>query len=77
MIRTLTNMIRALLFQASCPSPYWAEALNVATHIINILPTKTLRISHHTKLSIVYLPHTLTPILLVVYVTRISPHPLP
>lgn len=44
MIRTITNMIRSILFQANCPPTYWVEALNVATHNLNILPTKTLNL---------------------------------
>lgn len=44
MIRTITNMVRSLLYQAHCPLLYWVEALNVATHIINLLPTKTLKL---------------------------------
>jgi hypothetical protein len=31
-IRTTTNMIRCLLFQASLPGNYWVEALNTPTH---------------------------------------------
>jgi histone deacetylase 1/2 len=44
-IRSTNNMIRSLLFQASIPPAYWAEALHTATHLLNILPTKTLRFS--------------------------------
>lgn len=42
MICTITNMVCSLLFQAHLPPTYWAEALYVATHLINLLPTKTL-----------------------------------
>lgn len=42
MIRTVTNMVCSLLFQAHLLPTYWAMALNVATHLINLLPTKTL-----------------------------------
>jgi hypothetical protein len=34
-----------LLFQASMPPAYWADALATATHIINRLPTKILNMS--------------------------------
>lgn len=44
MILTKTNMIRSLLFEANCPPTYWVEALNVATHNLNIFPTKTLHL---------------------------------
>jgi hypothetical protein len=46
MIRTTTNMIRCLLFQASLPATYWAEALHTATHLLNRLPSKA--VSHPT-----------------------------
>ena len=41
-IRSINNVIRSLLFQASMPPSYWVEALSTATSLINILPTKTL-----------------------------------
>lgn len=45
MIRTINNVVRSLLFQACMPPSYWVEALHVATHVLNILPTKTLQSS--------------------------------
>ena len=44
-IRTINDVVRSLLFQASIPPSYWAEALNTTTRLLNILPTKTLRFS--------------------------------
>jgi hypothetical protein len=44
-IRSINNVIRSLLFQASMPPSYWVEALSTATSLINILPTKTLGFS--------------------------------
>jgi histone deacetylase 1/2 len=44
-IRSTNNMICSLLFQAHAPAAYWAEALHTATHLLNVLPTKTLRFS--------------------------------
>jgi hypothetical protein len=44
--RTTTNMIRRLLFQASLPTSYWAEALHTATHLLNCLPSTA--VSHPT-----------------------------
>jgi transposase InsO family protein len=41
-IRTINNVTRTLLFQASMPPSYWADALATATYLINRLPTKTL-----------------------------------
>jgi hypothetical protein len=43
MIRTTTNMLRCLLFQASLPGSYWAEALHTTTHLLNRLPSKAVR----------------------------------
>jgi transposase InsO family protein len=45
MIRTTNNVTRTLLFQASMPSSYWADALATATHLLNRIPTKTLDMS--------------------------------
>jgi hypothetical protein len=42
MIRTTTNMIRYLLFQASLPASYRAEALHTATHLLNRLPSMAM-----------------------------------
>jgi transposase InsO family protein len=44
-IRTTNNIIRSLLFHASVPPTFWVAALNMATHLLNILPTKTLSFS--------------------------------
>jgi len=41
-IRTINSIVRSLLFQASMPPSYWVEGLHTATHLLNILPTKTL-----------------------------------
>jgi hypothetical protein len=45
MLRTINNATRSLLFQASMPPSYWVEALHTATHVLNLLPTKTLQFS--------------------------------
>lgn len=42
MIRTINNAIRSLLFQAQMSPTYWVEALHVAAHIINILPSSSI-----------------------------------
>jgi hypothetical protein len=44
-IRSVNNVMRSILFQACVPPAYWAEALHTATHLLNILPTKTLNFS--------------------------------
>jgi hypothetical protein len=41
-LRSINNILRSLLFQASLPSVYWVEALHTATYIINLQPTKTI-----------------------------------
>ncbi|XP_021306364.1 proline-rich protein 36, partial [Sorghum bicolor] len=45
MIRTVNNVTRTLLIQASMPPTYWADALATATLLLNRLPTKTLHMS--------------------------------
>lgn len=48
-LHSTNNIVHSLLFQASMPPCYWAEALSNATYLFNILPTKTLQSStpHH------------------------------
>jgi len=41
-IRSVNDILRSLLFQASLPPSYWVEALSTATYLQNLLPTKTL-----------------------------------
>lgn len=51
MIRTVNNSISSLLFQAQLSPTFWAEALHVAAHIINILPSSSIeRKSPHSIL---------------------------
>jgi hypothetical protein len=45
-------MICCLLFQASLPTTYWAEALHTATHLLNCLPSKA--VSHPTPYFALY-----------------------
>jgi hypothetical protein len=52
MIRTTTNMLCCLLFQASLPASYWAEALHTATQLLNCLPSKA--VSHRTPHFVLY-----------------------
>nr|GEV73082.1 retrovirus-related Pol polyprotein from transposon TNT 1-94 [Tanacetum cinerariifolium] len=42
MVRTINNLIRTLLFQANLPPTIWVEALNMATHLLNILPSTAI-----------------------------------
>lgn len=43
MIRTINNVKRTLLFHASLPPNFWIYALETATYLLNILPTKALK----------------------------------
>lgn len=43
MIRTINNAIRTLLAQAKLSPSYWVEALHVAVHLINILPSAAIQ----------------------------------
>ncbi|GJT07828.1 ribonuclease H-like domain-containing protein [Tanacetum coccineum] len=42
MVRTINNLIRTLLFQANQPLIFWVEALNMAVHLLNILPSTAI-----------------------------------
>ena len=42
MVRTINNLIRTLLFQANLPPTFWVEALNMAVHLLNILPSNAI-----------------------------------
>ena len=41
-IRSIKNIIRTLLCHASLPPSFWPNALNMATYLLNILPSKLL-----------------------------------
>jgi hypothetical protein len=41
-IRTINNVIRMLLIQASLPGRYWAEGLHTAVYLLNRLPMKKI-----------------------------------
>jgi hypothetical protein len=42
-IRSVNNVIRTLLIQASLPRRYWAEGLHTATYMLNRLPTTVIQ----------------------------------
>jgi hypothetical protein len=42
-IRSVNNVIRTLLIQASLPGRYWAEGLHTATYLLNRLPTTAIQ----------------------------------
>ncbi|CAL9232581.1 unnamed protein product, partial [Arabidopsis halleri] len=41
-LRTINNLVRTFLHQASLPLSYWVEALNTAVHTINLLPSSVI-----------------------------------
>jgi hypothetical protein len=42
-IRSVNNVIRTLLIQASLPGRYWAEELHTATYLLNRLPAAVIQ----------------------------------
>lgn len=47
--RYILNVVRELLFQASLLIKFWGKAILIATHVINLTPTKILNGRPHTK----------------------------
>ncbi|GKD10951.1 ribonuclease H-like domain-containing protein [Tanacetum coccineum] len=43
MLRTINNLVCILLFQAHLPLMYWVEALNMATYLLTMLPSMTIK----------------------------------
>jgi hypothetical protein len=41
--RSVNNVIRTLLIQASLPGRYWTEGLHTATYLLNRLPTTAIQ----------------------------------
>ena len=41
-LRTINNLVRVLLFQSHMPNTYWVEALHMAAHLFNILPSTAI-----------------------------------
>jgi hypothetical protein len=73
-IRTVNDIVRPLLFQASLPPRFWVEALHHATHVLNCLLTKTISAPSRTSLFITRTPTIQLFVFLVVFAT---PTPLP
>nr|GEW75341.1 ribonuclease H-like domain-containing protein [Tanacetum cinerariifolium] len=42
LVCTINNIIWTLLFQANLPPTFWVEALNMAVHLLNILPSTAI-----------------------------------
>ena len=49
-IRTINNIVRTLLAHASLPPSFWHHALQMATYLLNILPSKQLAYQSPLKL---------------------------
>jgi hypothetical protein len=45
-IRSVNNVIRTLLFQASLPGRYWPEGLHTATYLLNRLPITVIQAAY-------------------------------
>lgn len=52
MIRAISNAIRSLLFQAQLSPSYWVEALHVAVHLLNILPSSA--VNNHIPFTLLF-----------------------
>ncbi|KAJ9566959.1 hypothetical protein OSB04_002925 [Centaurea solstitialis] len=44
MLRTINNTVRTLLFHAHLPPTYWVEALHMAIHLLNLLPSTAINL---------------------------------
>lgn len=51
-IKTINNMVHTLLLHASMPPSFWHHALEMATYLLNILPSKKLK--NHSPTQILY-----------------------
>jgi len=51
-IHSINNIIQTLLAHASLPPSFWHHVLEMATYLLNILPSKTL--SYQSPLQILY-----------------------
>jgi len=49
-VRSINNIIRTLLIHASLPSSFWHHALEMATYLMNILPSKTTNFESPLKM---------------------------
>ena len=76
MLRTINNIIRTLLFHAHIPPTYWVEALYMATHLLNILPSTSIKNETPHFRFFKSIPHIHTFAYLGVFVSFTSP-PLP
>ena len=50
MIRTINNIIRIILSHSSVPEQFWHHALQMATYLLNILPSKLLNYNSPTQI---------------------------
>lgn len=42
MLRTINNLVRTMIHQASLPHSFWVEALHTAVHLLNLLPSSAI-----------------------------------
>ncbi|KOC63592.1 Copia protein [Habropoda laboriosa] len=50
MVRTITEKARTMISGASLDKVFWGEAVLTATYLINLTPTKALKVlTHHLK----------------------------
>jgi hypothetical protein len=54
-IRSINNIVRTILTHASLPPSFWHHALQMATYLLNILPSKTK--NFHTPTFLLYHKH--------------------
>jgi hypothetical protein len=60
-MRTVNDIVRILLFQASMPPKFWVKSLRTATYLLNRLPSKAISASCHffalfSILTLIYAP---------------------
>ena len=58
-IRSINNLIRTLLAHSSMPPSFWHHALQMATYLLNILPSTVLNNKSPTQISVSYTHLTL------------------
>jgi histone deacetylase 1/2 len=61
LIRTTNDIVRTLLLQAKLPAKFWVEALNTATHLLNLRPSRVVNYATPHLLLFRPTPHLLPP----------------
>ena len=73
MLRTINNVVRTLLFHSHLPPTYWVEAIHMASHLLNLLPSKAINDETPTSVFITNILRILTSAPSVAYATLTSP----